>query len=145
MVAGGASSSVSRIWLAVALLSLASTFLVPIVNSEWAGWRPDHGHLTISGHVGPHVHPWEVSKSHRDGHGGAVHGEASGDQATAHGLADSIVFTEGWTGGIPGIGALWAPSSLSVAGRTVEFASEVTRTLTPSGYVANPPEQPPQA
>ena len=53
----------SRLFVAAALFALACTFAVPVANAEWSAWRFDHGHVTLSGAILDHTHPWEFTSA----------------------------------------------------------------------------------
>jgi len=118
-----------RVAAMAALLALAATYLTPLVSVEWAAWRHDHGHITLSGTVAPHSHPWER--------------EASSGASGADGEQTDIVFT---TSGdtVPGMTVLWfmVPLLLAIVG-VVTLASEVAVTRLASIHIA-PALRPPK-
>lgn len=116
----------SQLFIACALVALASTFVLPLSNPDFAGWRLDHGHMTLSPVVPHHSHAWEHS-----------HSEAE------HSQDDRVVTTNGDLGSMPGIGHAWAPApTISSPVAPIEFeALEAPRSPAPA--LAAPPLTPP--
>jgi len=121
----------SRFFVAAALFALACTFAVPVANAEWSAWRFDHGHATLSGAVPDHTHPWESTSA-----------ATSSDPSTE---AERMVYTDGGSGGVPGIGSLWLPSLVAIAPDLVELVTPRVPATTALGRHLTPPTPPPQA
>lgn len=79
-----------RIASALALLVLLGASLLPIANAEAAAWRFDHGHITLSGVIPEHDHPWDTSA-----HRGHVHdhGQDHSTDGDDESQAEDVVFS----------------------------------------------------
>jgi hypothetical protein len=120
----------TRLIAVVALIALAATYLTPVVNVEWAGWRHDHGHLTAGGVVPPHSHPWDAAAPRAPL-------AAPGTDTEGH----AMVFTASGDS-VPGVTALWviAPALLAFAAMLLAGCiALVIRPVSPYGPTAHPP------
>lgn len=115
----------TRLLAVVALFALAATYLTPLVNVEWAGWRHDHGHLTVDGVVPPHTHPWDA---HHDA-------EAAGDPVVFTASGDSV----------PGVTALWTVAPILLAFASMVLAGRIDRVVRPASRCVVTAHPPPRA
>ena len=97
----------TRMLAVLALASLAWVSLSPLVDVEWAAWSYNHGHVTVSGLVMPHAHPWE------DATRGLTAADADGAGESGE-PGDSIVFIANGDS-VPGVTVLWAAPATAIA------------------------------
>jgi len=121
----------SRLFVAAALFALACTFAVPVANAEWSAWRFDHGHATLSGAIPDHTHPWESTSA-----------GPSSDQSNE---AERMVYTDGGSGGVLGIGSLWSPSLVVTTPSLIELRTPRFKADVFPGLSIAPSTPPPQA
>lgn len=122
----------TRLWAIAALIALAVTYLTPLVNTEWAAWRYDHGHATASGVVMPHEHPWDAAPVF-DG------GDASGSDEQA----GAIVSTASGDS-MPGITVLWLATAAGIVIAMLACLVVLTIAVRPAAYAAVPAPPPPR-
>lgn len=111
----------TRILAILALLALAATSLTPLVNPEWNGWRPDHGHAALGPVEADHSHPWD---------------------APAADAETDVVFTGGDS--VPGVTALWTPTPEGASAVLARIAVPDAGMAPPQEPPAVPAAPPPQ-
>ncbi len=115
----------ARLFAVAGLVALAATYLMPIIDADWNAWRYDHGHASLSTAraVGQHTHPWESSSETADRADAGFLYTAAGDS-------------------VPGITAIWTPSTAAFVTLLGERLVELTA-ITPPHFVAAGPLSPP--
>ncbi|MCK9486428.1 MAG: hypothetical protein M0R73_06965 [Dehalococcoidia bacterium] len=127
-----------RIVAALALVVLLGASLLPIADAEAAGWRHDHGHITLGGVVPDHDHPWE-----RGGRGGPArsgehhHDHADAGGGEAHAEVVFIFDDDGTPSVMPALGPLL--SLLPGSAREVEVVPAQRLAGVAVGVEAPPP------
>ena len=142
------------------MLALLATTLGSIVTPTFAGWDPAHGHVSASGVVGPHTHPWDeparsvsnASSINPDEYC-SLHGAphrialpvAENDTTSTDGES-SLVFTMGTGGTVTGVSApaLPAGSQAMPPRPVVVAATDLNQVMAPGSFASQVPVPPPR-
>jgi hypothetical protein len=92
------SSLPARVAAAVALVALLHAAAIPILDSDRAAWRYDHGHLSLASGLIEHHHPWDEA-----------YAQDEAERDLVFTFADASVAPEGGVD-VPASGAPLAPS-----------------------------------
>jgi len=119
---------------ALSLLALLATFALPVLGPRLAAYAPDHGHVTLAGHVpANHLHPWDSEAGAQPADSAAQESEGvmftlATDGDAASGWASATLVPE--------------PVALSAAALILVDASEVDKA--PVTAHAGAPSPPPR-